>query len=141
MKIYPIVKGLYTSARTAVLTPKEKKELIKKYALSAVVNLWHTKDSAIESMCEVYIHCPMSDGRRIDTERVDQTAAAINKLLDEEKNVLVHCYGGRNRAGLVCCTAMMQRYKISGDEAVDKFISARPNALVNKNFVAYLIGK
>ena len=44
MKIYEIAPGLLQSARTHTLSDAECVDLITRYKVTGVVNLWHTPD-------------------------------------------------------------------------------------------------
>ena len=142
VRVYPIVPyKLYVSARTAAMSTQEKHRL-RKAGVSAVVNLWHTPDKEMQELLSEgnYAHHPLTDGRTIDDTLVSAAVNAVYGYILRRNTVLVHCYGGRNRAGLICCLVMRRWLKISGAEAADRFITARPNSLVNQHFQRYLRG-
>ena len=139
VRIYPIIANqLYVSARTEAMTSKEKIETVHNCGITAVVNLWHTPDQEMKKLCLVYSHHPLTDGRRINEAYVSAAVDQVFNYLLRRHTVLVHCYGGRNRAGLICCLALRRWLRISGSDAVELFITARPNSLVNKHFKSYL---
>ncbi len=141
VRIYEVLPDtLYVSARTAAMTRQEKLAAVKDYKITAVVNLWHTPDEEMKSLCKAYAHYPMSDGRNRNDQQVTAAVDRVLYLLDHEHRVLVHCYGGRNRAGLICSLVMRQGLGISGKHAAELFIKARPNSLVNRHFKSYLEG-
>jgi len=75
-----------------------------------------------------------------DEARVaEQAASAVLKELAYGRKVLVTCFAGRNRSGLVSAL-VLKRLGWPGAAAVEKVRSARRNALTNESFVRYLAG-
>lgn len=137
--IYEVLPDtLYVSARTAAMSKAEKLAAVRDHKITAVVNLWHTPDEEMRKLCKMYAHHPLTDGRNIDERLVSAAVNQVMHFLDLDQRVLVHCYGGRNRAGLICSLVMHRGLGLSGTEAAARFIKARPNSLVNKHFKAYL---
>ncbi|MET8612675.1 MULTISPECIES: protein-tyrosine phosphatase family protein [Streptomyces] len=83
---------------------------------------------------------PIPDGPLDGTQLagVIRLARAANESLDAGRRVLVRCYHGYNRSGLVVAHALVQR-GAAADEAI-RVIRARRSAwaLHNELFVAYL---
>lgn len=67
-------------------------------------------------------------------------AAKVIKWLDEGKKVLVTCWQGRNRSGLVCALALCKgSYSMKPEVALQKIRRARgPQAMSNEDFVNFL---
>ncbi|MFD7872930.1 dual specificity protein phosphatase family protein [Streptomyces sp. NPDC059766] len=83
---------------------------------------------------------PIPDGPLDGTQLagVIRLAQAASDALDEGRRVLVRCYHGYNRSGLVVAHALVRRGH-SADEAIRLIRSRRsPWALHNELFVAYL---
>ncbi|MGV4984007.1 protein-tyrosine phosphatase family protein [Streptomyces sp. NPDC001709] len=84
---------------------------------------------------------PIPDGPLDGTQLagVIRLARAANEALDAGRRVLVRCYHGYNRSGLVVGHALAQRGQASPDEVV-QLIRARRSAwaLHNELFVEYL---
>lgn len=91
-----------------------------------------------------YRYTPMPDGKTIPYEEVAHCVRIIMAWLADGKRVLVHCYGGRNRSGLVAAEVLMKIQGISGREAmaridaVAKKKDGSARALTNPYFRAYL---
>ena len=68
---------------------------------------------------------------------VQNAARAVTRDLRSGKKVLVTCFAGRNRSGLVSALAL-KGMGYSGDEAIRAVRRARRNALTNESFVQYL---
>jgi Dual specificity phosphatase, catalytic domain len=141
MRIYEIIPGkLLQSARTHTLSDAECKALIHKYKLTAVVNLWHTADPRFQGSVHWYAHNSLPDGRIYDhiAETVEQLGHRVADEIDRGGCVLVHCWGGRNRSGLVSALALTRLQGITGAEAIHAVRAVRRGALVNQFFVNYL---
>ncbi|MEV5877519.1 protein phosphatase [Streptomyces sp. NPDC052101] len=84
---------------------------------------------------------PIPDGPLDGTQLagVIRLARAANEALDTGRRVLVRCYHGYNRSGLVVGHALVQRGQASPDEVI-QLIRARRSAwaLHNELFVEYL---
>ncbi|MFB8178202.1 protein phosphatase [Streptomyces sp. NPDC055966] len=84
---------------------------------------------------------PIPDGPLDGTQLagVMRLAGAANEALDSGRRVLVRCYHGYNRSGLVVAHALVQRGHSSPDEVI-QLIRARRSAwaLHNELFVEYL---
>ncbi|MGW0880993.1 protein-tyrosine phosphatase family protein [Streptomyces sp. NPDC002671] len=83
---------------------------------------------------------PIPDGPLDGTQLagVMRLAQAANEALDTGRSVLVRCYHGYNRSGLVVAHALVQRGR-SAEEAIELIRGRRsPWALHNELFVDYL---
>lgn len=148
LKLYPIIPHLYQSAKTHDLSFEEKKLLVKQYKISIVVNLWNKADEELmgllvkNSHWEVdcgYIHRYMGDGKSL--EAVEELIQISNILIPRMKrgaNILSHCYGGRNRSGLLSAILVMKWFQCDGNLALEYVRQRRPNSLVNETFASWL---
>jgi hypothetical protein len=83
---------------------------------------------------------PIPDGPLDGTQLagVIRLARAVNEALDAGRSVLVRCYHGYNRSGLVVAHALVRR-GCSAEEAIELIRARRsPWALHNRLFVEYL---
>lgn len=135
MKIYEIIPGLYQSAKLHDLTFEEKKKLLKQHNIDTVINLWHTCDEELEEYCEAYYHCSISDGKTPpNKETIERLLKHAELAYQAGASILVHCYGGRNRAGLFNALLLKRILGISGEEAVRMIQEKRPNSFKNEHF-------
>lgn len=141
MKIYEIIPGkLLQSARTQQLSDGDVIKLLSRYGVSGVVNLWHTPDSRVQELVKWYEHTSLPDGI-IHGHIATAAEALADRVVAEIKAggcVLTHCWGGKNRSGLISALALIRLQGITGAEAVSAIKSVRRGALVNKFFVNYL---
>ena len=89
------------------------------------------------------VYSPLRDNFFAPVE--DQIDVALNgaqrtaRALDKGQKVLVTCYLGKNRSGLVSALALHLLTGCGGDEAVRTVKKGRPGALENPQFTAYLM--
>jgi len=67
-----------------------------------------------------------------------EAAQAAYDSLKANKRVLITCFAGRNRSGLVSALIVRAALRMTGDEAVDYVKARRPNALTNESFCAWM---
>lgn len=128
------------SQRTHVLGDQQLYDLLKVKGITAVVNLWHTKDERVTSLGIRYGHFSMPDGRISDATLAiaKKAAACVSLWVRLGECVLVHCWGGKNRACLVSAIALMNLECINGSESICMVKRARAGALSNKHFLSWL---
>lgn len=138
MRLYPVISSLLYQ-RGAFAHLPDKVESLRHYGIEVVVCLWRRDDPDLRGVVE-YLHWPMSDGKNPQPERADGIARVIVSGLRSARPTLVHCQGGRNRAGLVNALVLREYLGITGAEAAARVRRARPGALANEHFYAYLQG-
>lgn len=86
------------------------------------------------------IYAPLDDAQLTESEIRIATAAAENvaNAYAEGKKILVTCFQGRNRSGLITALAMHLYYGMSGQEAVSIVKKQRKDVLTNPSFVDFL---
>ena len=140
MKIFPIIPGLlYQSAKTHQLNTQAKKDLISMYRLSVVVNLWHTIDEELSQMTKLYIHQYNPDGKTPIHEPLAKLADELFVHIKAGKAILVHCWGGKNRSGLLNAMLVMRYRGCDGEMALNHIRACRPGSFSNKHFEQWLL--
>jgi protein-tyrosine phosphatase len=85
------------------------------------------------------IHAPMEDdGEPINAvtwENAVTAASQVNDLVRQGGRVLVTCYQGLNRSGLVVALALLMLTDLHPDDIVNLIQARRPGALFNRRFV------
>lgn len=86
------------------------------------------------------LHVPLDDARPTPEEwlRANVAARDVASLLRAGKRVLVTCWQGRNRSGLVVALAL-RRMGMTGQQAVERVRSRRAGALTNPHFVEAIL--
>lgn len=118
-----------------------KRAAVSARRITMVVNLWRRRDDELALAVTRYHHLPLSDGLLSDElfARYDGIARVAAKHLDEGGNVLVQCYGGRNRSGLLAGLITCCWRGVSGREAVAAVRAGRGvSALNNRHFATWL---
>jgi hypothetical protein len=141
MKIYTVYPGkVLLSARTHTLTDEQCAALVKDHGLTGVVNLWHTPDDRMQRLVPWYEQISLPDGQisprmaQVLESLADDVAAETHR----HGKVLLHCWGGRNRSGLLAALVLKRLERISGAVAYDRVRQVRRGALVNLHFARYL---
>lgn len=135
-----IPERLWFSARTHQISYEDCLALIHGYRLTSVVNLWHTIDERVVKHVPSYFHLSIPDGRmNADVAaKVERLVKQITAELDLDGRVLIHCWGGRNRSGMVAARVYSERIGVRGIDAVERIKQARKGALGNQHFVTYI---
>lgn len=136
---YEVADGLFISGH-----PDHTHDFMRR-GVDAVVDLEGDVDTAIpqeegQHGTTLYVYWPIEDKEEMpEEELVRSIAAFVARLLDEDKEVLVHCRSGHNRSGLICARTLIER-GAGADEAIETVRSRRGDghALENETFVAWL---
>lgn len=80
----------------------------------------------------------IEDGPLPDLEDLDDVVSRVCAAVSAGKRVLVHCYAGMNRSGLVNAMVVHRLTGRSGPELIGFMRRKRPGCLFNRRFVAYL---
>jgi protein-tyrosine phosphatase len=87
-------------------------------------------------------YCPLADdGRPVSSSErtlVLNTAARVARRVESGRRVLVTCWQGRNRSGLITALATMMVTGCDGKRAVLWVQAHRPYSLTNPAFVEFL---
>ncbi len=86
----------------------------------------------------LWIHLPIWDGEMEEADAVRDAARTVAERVAAGRRVLVHCWAGLNRSGVVSARALMFM-GVPVSEAIARVRAARgENALFNDAFVAWL---
>lgn len=89
------------------------------------------------------VSVPFDDNLRPISQRVQKSIASASDMLAEEhkngRKILVTCFAGRNRSGLVTGLTLMKRFGLTGESAIAEVKERRgEHALTNPVFTNYL---
>ncbi len=132
MKAVEVIAGLYQGG-----FPESAGDL---QGYDAIVNLSggsYPIEAIGESVPVLDWHIP--DGEMSDGATVRAIAKYVCALVLSNKRVLVHCGAGINRSGLVTARVLME-LGMRPQAAIEKVRAAKPDALQNSHFVAWLMG-
>jgi len=138
--MYPLADWLLIGPQLRDVPLAAKRAAVAQYDINCVINLWHGADPELASVVEHYVHAPQTDGL-LNDERVAtmDLLARRGAQWTEDETLLVQCYGGRNRSGLLAGMILSYRLGISGTEALSIVRAGRgASALNNVHFAALL---
>ena len=136
MRPHRIAERLYQSGTSVGATVEHKRELVARLGITAVINLWHDDPDWL-GLVPYYWHVPSPDGSRI-APSIPAMALIAAGQIQRGGCVLVMCHAGRNRSGLLTALTLRQLDGISGEQALSRVRAARPRAVANPSFAAYL---
>ena len=137
MKIVGVIPGLFI--RGKFHNNPNKLKALAEYNINAVVSMVSREDVDLTNTLDIaYFRFPITDGKSLNLLVIDEAVALIHRGLRGGVNILVHCHGGKNRAGLVCALVVREWFSIPGTAAMAHVRQARPGALNNPVFAAYL---
>jgi protein-tyrosine phosphatase len=139
---YKVVDHLFISGH-----PDHARDFLEK-GVDAVIDLEGDVDSSIpekegQENTTIYVYWPIKDEQEMpDADSVRSLSAFVAQLLDDEKEVLVHCRSGHNRSGMVCARTLIEK-GWSADDAIKAVRDGRGDgeALTNETFVSWLQGE
>lgn len=85
----------------------------------------------------LWLHLPIPDAEMEDPDAVRDAARTVAERVTAGRRVLVHCWAGLNRSGVVSARALMFM-GVPVAEAIARVRAARGDALFNDHFVAWL---
>lgn len=141
MNVYPLLHNFAFSD----FPTEQDAEYLRESGYDALMTLSkrHPAD-VVKEVFKEYRYCHMPDGRKIPTEEVAHCVKIVRTWLKAGHRVIVHCYGGRNRSGLVAASVLMDQLDITGAEAIKRIDAASrkrngdPRALTNAHFRTFL---
>mgnify|MGYP001618010290 CR=1 FL=1 len=137
MRIYTIIPdALYQSPRFSHVT--NKVDWLEQLGVTVVVNLWKPDPEMQAQTAINYIHLPIPDGKTLDPDPLLSLADELAAGIPLGERTLVHCYGGKNRSGLMSALIVRAHYRISGGLALRAVREGRPRAVANETFADYL---
>lgn len=81
----------------------------------------------------------IDDGPLPDLDQLDAVVSRVCAAIQQGERVLVHCYAGLNRSGLVNALVVRRLKGVSGAELVAYIRRRRPGALSNRRFVQHIL--
>jgi protein-tyrosine phosphatase len=138
-KPYEVVSGLFISGH-----PEHARDFMRR-GVDAVIDLEGDIDEALQEAEQekhvIYLYWPISDEFIMpDTDGVRRVAGLVAGLIEDGKEVLVHCRSGHNRSGMICARALIER-GLDPQTAIDTVREGRADgeALTNPTFVRWLL--
>ncbi len=120
---------------------KDKISSLNKRNISLVVCLLDKFDTDLPEAGISLVSYPLTDGKYVDEPVVKSAVTEVVRALESGLGVLVHCRGGKNRAGLVVTLSMMQFWGLAPTAALRWARAVRPKAVSNPVFEEYILAQ
>jgi len=146
---YDILPGrLYQRGKMHGHGSREKGAALQALGIGMVLGMAPREpDAGLEELSRAglleYVHVPIPDGKLDATTGAALlllAAGAARRAANGGFAVLTHCNAGRNRSGLMSALLLREWLGLSGAEAMTHVRAARPRALANPAFEAFLAG-
>lgn len=141
MKMTEVHPGLFIRGRSDQLPAEDKLKALRAAGVTLVVNLWSKPDPDLAWFYRGgYVHYPIPDGRLGPATATLLTVIAARAMgtIQSGGKVLVQCHAGRNRSAMLAAIVVRALTGKAGSEALAAVRAARPNAVANPEFEAYL---
>ena len=128
---YLIVPGLYLGAESHA----KHEYMLTRLGVTHVLGI---HENAKRHFPQSFDYCifPLKDRQETDISLVFKDAHSyINKALENNGTVFVHCWAGMSRSATLVITFLMQREKISFNDAYKRVASAKPDIRPNDGFI------
>lgn len=80
-----------------------------------------------------YLHVPTEDYSAPDIEQIDVTVEFIQKRIENNEPVMVHCAAGMGRAGTILACYIVKYHKMSAKDAIQKVRKERPGSIQSES--------
>jgi protein-tyrosine phosphatase len=139
LRTYEVLPStLWIGPRSHEVPAAEKGIFARSTGLQAVFNLWHMADYDWAEGGLSYCHVPLPDGKIVDESAYNRLVNLGEMFLQKGQPMLIQCYGGRNRSGLLAALLVRRMTGATGRQAIAIVQRARPSALANEHFRTYL---
>lgn len=114
------------------LVDGQSPSFMRKHKIHTIINC--TKDLPDKKgLAPVYMRIPVNDDltkKEIDAlyEHLPRGVAAIHRCVEARKNVLVHCFAGKQRSAAVACAYLMWRLNCRLPRAMNIIKTKKPDA-------------
>ena len=120
-------------------------ESLERNNIHLVINATEEIDNFYEGSTYEYIRISLKDDKETlisSHEEIFEAAVdSIHDAIENEKNVLVHCFMGASRSVAVVCRYLIKYHQMSSNDAYNMVKEKRVCAAINQNFMSYLSEK
>ena len=106
---------------------------IQKQGVKSIITM--TENSLPESWVKniTYLHVPTEDFSAPDMEQIDEAIEFIQKRLENNEPVMVHCAAGIGRTGTILACYLIKYQKLSAKDAIQKVRKERPGSIQSES--------
>ncbi|MGI0061675.1 MAG: dual specificity protein phosphatase 23 [Nitrosotalea sp.] len=120
-------------AGSGMPTSVSEMDWILKQGVKSIVTM--TESSLPDSWTKnvKYLHVPTEDYSAPDIEQIDVAVEFIQKRIENNEPVMVHCAAGMGRAGTILACYIVKYHKMSAKDAIQKVRKERPGSIQSES--------
>jgi len=120
-------------AGSGMPTSSSEIDWVLKQGVKSIITM--TEDPLPESWVKEikYLHVPTEDLSAPDIDKIDQTVDFINKQIQNNESVMVHCAAGIGRTGTILACYLVKYHKLSATDAIEKVRKERPGSIQSES--------
>ena len=120
-------------AGSGMPTSSSELEWVQKQGIRSIVTM--TEEALPESWIKEikYLHVPTEDLSAPDMDKIDQAVDFINKQIQSNEPVMVHCAAGIGRTGTILASYLVKYHELSATDAIKKVRKERPGSIQSES--------
>jgi atypical dual specificity phosphatase len=120
-------------AGSGMPTSSSEIDWVLKQGIKSIITM--TEDPLPESWVKEiqYLHVPTEDLSAPDIDKIDQTVDFVNKQIQNNEPVMVHCAAGIGRTGTILACYLVKYHKLSATDAIEKVRKERPGSIQSES--------
>ena len=120
-------------AGSGMPTSSSEIDWVLKQGIKSIITM--TEDPLPESWVKEikYLHVPTEDLSAPDMDKIDQTVDFINKQIQSNEPIMVHCAAGIGRTGTILACYLVKFQKLSATDAIEKVRKERPGSIQSES--------
>jgi atypical dual specificity phosphatase len=120
-------------AGSGMPTSSSEVDWVLKQGIKSIITM--TENALPESWVKEikYLHVPTEDLSAPDIDKIDQAVDFINKQIQNNEPVMVHCAAGIGRTGTILACYLVKYHKLSATNAIEKIRKERPGSIQSES--------
>lgn len=120
-------------AGSGMPTSNTEVEWVVKQGVTSIVTMTEERLPDLWVQEIKYLHVPTEDYSAPDMQQIDEAVEFIQKRIQENEAVMVHCAAGVGRTGTILACYLVKYKKMSATEAIDKVRKIRPGSIQSES--------
>jgi len=120
-------------AGSGMPTSSSEVDWVLKQGIKSIITM--TEDALPEQWIKEikYLHVPTEDLSAPDMDKIDQAVDFIDKQIQDNEPVMVHCAAGIGRTGTILACYLVKYRKLSATDAIEKVRKERPGSIQSES--------